>query len=1073
MNSPDEHAGRYWAAKILLLLHDPPAKPYFFRPYSGGHGQLARRIINAVYGETGKRKGLYHADILATGADRPMLSLPRTQGNGLGTRFFHKNPLVTHPLDRVSLQLRHPGGEQDVDSRVIQELEILQLETSAGFKIAMDAGPDALKETFFLLWRQFKDALIQANPADRNLWEYMPADSRCPDHPIWEHNRLTSALSFVNRSLSADSDEEPDHPWLFSFALRPVQEFLSQARKSQDLWTGSMLLAELSFAAMQPIIDKYGPDVIIYPDLRGNPRADIRFADLLHSTPAATRAAVIPHTFVAILPRGDGRGYLEEIEALGRRCSGEVREKWKMFTHDVRSWMESCMSVASGSSRGSAWKELWQHGLEHCPLEPTWVAIPWPMPIDRRHYYTPGRALPCQDVPEKGDDRGEESKQQRQQQHRLGRWMPGNVNDHYNLVQEVFSSVNRKWFLQSGVLYAQAHHKLKVLHGIRRRTMTIPGSYPADISLEKCTICHERPALGNRRVGGRQHAESIRLAVSRVWQLRDFDPEQQGSERLCPVCSVRRFLVRSDSGRKGELNTFNRVCFGPNASCTAVQDSDGRVRTPFASTVQIAAQGYLAGLAQHHAALDTELRAVLRMHRQLDLGRPSFPRGLPRLGKAAATHSLARDFLELDPQLTLFPEQARARMQYVTGSARKNWEKLERAVTELRASADRLLRQSPGTQVAVLTMDGDRMGELLLGMPGRIHVRWRDILHPDIDRKVRERFKEYGWGDLRQRSRMAGPALHAFVSRALADFNHHIAPWVVEQEYGGRLIYSGGDDLLALVPVTDAMAVASRLHELFTAPWLIDTRSDTHPWSWLEQGRVSWDPVAARQRFKPFHQGMDQKTREKWLRSGRLIAMLGKSGHISAGIACGHFKTRMGLLLRTSHTLLEEWAKERAGRQAAGLGHFSRNGIKTMFAAPWRLGADTKHWPISSPDARMMLAEAVETVIDGFTRGTLPKALPYKLVAGLELLDPSRLPATAEQRLALLTGMVRHATEKPLQKDLLRAVLHLWSAGFYLSEPVKKNVPEKHGRQTTESRPQSLAGLFFCRYLYQHRGSRT
>ena len=55
-----------------------------------------------------------------------------------------------------------------------------------------------------------------------------------------------------------------------------------------------------------------------------------------------------------------------------------------------------------------------------------------------------------------------------------------------------------------------------------------------------------------------------------------------------------------------------------------------------------------------------------------------------------------------------------------------------------------------------------------------------------------------------------GPALHAAISQALANFALRIAPSIVEK-HSGTLIYCSGDELLAILPPSAALACA---HEL-------------------------------------------------------------------------------------------------------------------------------------------------------------------------------------------------------------------------------------------------------------------
>lgn len=60
------------------------------------------------------------------------------------------------------------------------------------------------------------------------------------------------------------------------------------------------------------------------------------------------------------------------------------------------------------------------------------------------------------------------------------------------------------------------------------------------------------------------------------------------------------------------------------------------------------------------------------------------------------------------------------------------------------------------------------------------------------DTEVKKNLNQF----LQQPKRM-GPATHAALSRALLDFSNQLLPYLTEQRYAGRLIYGGGDDVLA------------------------------------------------------------------------------------------------------------------------------------------------------------------------------------------------------------------------------------------------------------------------------------
>jgi len=1065
----------YWLQKIVQLLHDPPGKPYFFRRGSGGHNQLATEILKILMAED-KPARRRLADLLATGADRPVVNLPWGIKGNTGIQYFHKDPTITHPLEYFPLKLNHPGNSEQITSDKIDDILNDQLEAAAISAVKqIPSTTEDCKKSWLMLWRRMREDIVDRGRKysdDSFLWQLMPADSRCPDHSIWEHNRLASALAFVPAKLGKGQEQEPEFPWLFSFALRPVQEFLNQARKSQDLWTGSMLLSELCWAAIRKIIEHYGPDAIIYPDLRGNPRADLWLeTHEKDAMPAgwpgiSTRAAVIPHTFVAILPRG-GKDHLLALEDIGAMACAGVNEKWAELTGNVQKWMATVQD-----KQGSSWQSLWNHAQSSCPVEPTWVAQPWVVLEKQNEYFYPDRAMPAQDNVPQPDDNDRRVLLRRH--HQLGQWMNSTTWKEYEYALSVFARTNENYLLASGFSYGPNHHKLKIRHGLRRRITNLPVPTPENISFEKCSLCHQRAALGNEDFDKEQnsHIESIRQQVRSFWKNREFNPDGSGSERLCAVCATKRFIVRADSVAKtdNKANSFNSIWIGTKKNLADVRDSkSGTVRTPFPSTVQIAAQDFLVDLAGHADKLHNEMAAIISLHRQLELPFTSFPASLPMFAGSVTQEQLDNDFFKLDPQLSLFPEMVESKVSYADNDTRELWQKLHNHVEQFRKAVNKLNIQPPATQLAVITMDGDKMGDLLLGRQGRIKTRWQDIIHPDFVDKIRERFDDKGWPELLNHQRLGGPSLQAFISRALADFSHTIVPWVVEQEFGGRLIYSGGDDLLALAPAHHALEMADRLQKLFSSAWVIDTQPEIRPWEWLDNPSASkWNPKQAKNRFqlviKANPSGKDQHNPHKLPDRGRLMPMLGKSGSLSAGIMYGHFKTSLGLLRQSSHDLLEQWAKEKGGRNAAGLGHFSRSGVKTMFAAKWDSDGD--------------LAVHLTNIIDGFRKKNkknekkreekykLPGSLPYKLMEYHKKLDPILLTENDEQpdkaREGLLQGMLDKALDgKKIDDDLQRAVLAVWQAGFKLgSRPSAQYCLQKDGAED-----HHLDGLLLCRYL--------
>src|SRR5690606_19650062 len=89
----------------------------------------------------------------------------------------------------------------------------------------------------------------------------LPADTRTPDHSIWSHLDMVSAL--------AGAMHDGDRPALVAVSFGPVQGFIAQGRSISDLWAGSHLLSSLAWEGMRTVCESLGPDAILFPQLRG------------------------------------------------------------------------------------------------------------------------------------------------------------------------------------------------------------------------------------------------------------------------------------------------------------------------------------------------------------------------------------------------------------------------------------------------------------------------------------------------------------------------------------------------------------------------------------------------------------------------------------------------------------------------------------------------------------------------------------------------------------------------------------------------------------------------------------
>src|SRR5690606_19566250 len=66
-------------------------------------------------------------------------------------------------------------------------------------------------------------------------------------------------------------------------------------------------------------------------------------------------------------------------------------------------------------------------------------------------------------------------------------------------------------------------------------------------------------------------------------------------------------------------------------------------------------------------------------------------------------------------------------------------------------------------------------------------------------------YRHEGLKEFLQADRPNSPARHASISAALNDFSLYLARYVVEDLFKGKLIYAGGDDVLAMISIDDLL----------------------------------------------------------------------------------------------------------------------------------------------------------------------------------------------------------------------------------------------------------------------------
>ena len=1092
----------FWQQRLVQAIHDPVHKAILLN--SGvAHGREARRFAESLIGE--KLRSFNPApDWIASGADRPVVG-----SAGLVRVDWRTNPLITHPLQPGAQMLAEgfdgmPLGEgAQSKAKGITDALIKRWNTEKGEETSahvdsseVELSPpwrdeEQVRRVQLKYWRQIE--AITRSIGVPTAW--LPADTRCPDHGIESHLRVATAAAFAEQPGRKGRRTERQL-WLVQMGVRGVQDFIAESRKTRDFWTSCMIFSELVWAAMAVVVEQYGPEAILYPDLRGNPMMDqwlLRHGhaeavpDPIRAAGAPTYAAPIPNTFMALVPRG-GEGHLPMLATLAERCEDAVKKRWGALSGAVR-------RTVTAKARAGAWTEIWDRQLaaERAPTF-VWSAVRWRRRLHGVAPRTAPKTLPGQPASAKSIELEERDKA-------LRPWVPAELWQHYEHARDVYWAADTASGVQyhsseRGFDYAIVHHQLRQSYALRKS-----AEQPVHLSEagEKCCLTGRDEVLSNdpARPGSRMPVHAVRKAAKDFWKSLDVDGE--GTERLGGPGTFKRLLAQT------KVDDFQPASNGVSfpERWAGIGKAPNEPSAPFPSTASLAASRFLDAVARTSSTKVTaEREAFVESVGQSSLpDRTTHLHAHPRMS-ALTPNSPAAKFAQTEAQyLDGDALQTHVERHKSAGNPKKaaEIENVIKAASALR-DVSRSVNEIPGvgTDVGVLAMDGDGMSRLLIGDPSVVRATWRDVLHPDAVAKLVSLRKDSAdtptspqfiaadaWAGLLDRPRHMGPSLHAAITQSLAIFVHEIAAWVVECEFHGRLVYAGGDDVLAMLPLADLIPAATRLQQLFSAPFVIDTEPSIGPWSWrtgnhpltsdgkLERTRfavpiVPEAPEAIRLsvcEFEP-HAGTGEPAvvTSRALQDIRIIPMLGRAHSMSAGIAFGHFKTPLERMIQTARYNLNEVAKKRRQgareqKSALAITHFTRSGAKATFCAGWEVGggeAQDRLWTPQPP----ALGQCFSRVANAFSSDKLSARMPYKLRETVESLGPAFFSSEAgpltPEGAAFLTGWLKNSggvNDERLREDCFA----LAEAGQRYSTTLPIGDPE---------RTQALvAGLLLARHV--------
>lgn len=883
-----------YAKKLAAWLHDPAEKQLvLMRDKEGHEGGTARRLRAALDIPSSAFNPL--ADHLAAAADRP--NWPRATDTKAYPQFeavrFYKEAELIHPLAGTRLAL--PALDMAIDTEAIKAVSQQHFES-----LIQNDDPD-WRKTFLAFWRFGPEAGKQAKELGE-LWRVLPADSRTPDHSIWAH---VDTVCAIHTALAGD-DSGPDVPTLLVMSFGPVQGFIGQARSTSDLWAGSHLLSCLVWEAMKPIVSHLGPDCVVFPALRGVPLVDawlmepeaggdafVKLFEQIDSELLENRndtnplfAASLPNKFMAIVPSKQAK-----------TLAGLAGEAIKKAAKDWAYQAAQRVFDAAGVSMTDTTHAQIETQLANFP-EYHWAAAAWPLPENGKDVKAAARTLHTA-----LDGIHEDLKKQ-------GIFTPVAWQV---LTQELQLEGLKFWQPNAGILYPAVYELAERSLGAAKATRSFA---PLEQTGYRCTLTGEAEWLTDDRdllVLSREQRKEQSVWGKLAKKKKSW---VKPGEHLGAIATLKRLWPTLFADLVTSYTGGNVRRFVVSTHALALSTTLNKLLDKTLNNDQVAALQALAPVTGDYETVTLPKALVRKLHqcRQLSESERNTLRKLP-------------DMLENLPDDAAQARQMQGKIADVLGGT------------------------PPETYYALILMDGDRMGGWLSGNEDDYKLPYRATWHS----KVLSEMQRYEQRDARLKNylnalRPVSPARHSAISQALNDFSTHLARHVVEDCCKGKLLYAGGDDVLALVAVDDLLDCMQLLRLAYSG---IGGDHDT---------------LRLRDGFGWFN--------------GRLMTLMGHKATASMGAVVAHHMAPLSMVLRELRAA-ESTAKNTArGKNAQGqdinrdafcLRVLKRGGGEVGVTAPW--------WPVNDqqPDTArstlvLMKRLAQELANTDFSRGAIYKA---------------------------------------------------------------------------------------------------
>lgn len=883
-----------WRIKLLAWTHDPLEKALILMRGPGSHEEAVeplREILQLTEVTPEERKLVERADHWAAALDRPQH--PEELGRWPDEVQFWKEPEIVHPLagDRYRLSELWEHSRSWIELCTFHHLRDLLERASQ-----TEETPLTDEKAFLTLWR----LAPETSPKDLKLgylWRILPADTRVPDHSIWDHLALTSAL--------ATSFALGDSPVLLHVSLGPVQSFIEEARTLSDLWAGSHLLSYLAWRAIKPIAEEFGPDVIIYPSLWQVPLVDA-WLTIEKGIPANPPwwtsfsdanplfRAALPNVFVALVPEASVEETLQKVKIGVAKARDEI----------IAAVVDRLLADAKeGQNQKEPLKSQLKRDLHDFP-ELKYAYVPFSPIVEGR-----------EGIRQEGYQRLKDL---------LRQLRDGSGGKAASFLQHPFWELLERDAGFSGGEKVNSDPKT----GFSVRYKPNPGSlYPAlreladdfmalaksvrDFSPQghegyRCDLCGEREWLRlSSQEELRYQPPGARARYETLWKkIREEPVWGRKGEHLCGRCAVKRFWPSY---------------FAKQVAQWQVGEGHGEPKAVsrfVVSTHTMALARDLEFLLKEWDRLKKERSEELEKLKSWVANQPSVALPL-KLARELGNHREKKDLELLIRGLPSLLDAVGSERTQGEGAKPPNEDDLSAV---LRALIGRL----PERYYALILMDGDRMGQWVSGDP-EIMIPLKECWHSKLANYV-AKLPPGSNSSFLDCPRPGSASHHRALSAALNAFALQVAPWVVEELFQGRLIYCGGDDLLAMVSVDDLLPCMFMLRCAFSGIFPMGDKNAV--WSLYSQLKEIQDDMGAE--GDVIARGYVRKKKDFVLR------VMGGRAAVSMGAVVAHHMSPLSAVLRQLRAA--EKAAKANGRNSFSIAILKRSGGALRYTARWGFG---------------------------------------------------------------------------------------------------------------------------------------